>query len=74
MLLGILFKGQNLAYMVGLAFALAACANFKPLSSQERGLERGYILFIELTLFYERQSLLDSIPSLRLGTRDEETR
>ncbi len=28
MLLGILFKGQNVAYMVGLAFAIAASANF----------------------------------------------
>ena len=26
--LGILFKGQNVAYMVGLAFAIAASANF----------------------------------------------
>ncbi|MEH2083790.1 MAG: sodium/solute symporter [Nostoc sp.] len=30
-LLGILFKGQNVAYMVGLAFALAASANFPAL-------------------------------------------
>jgi cation/acetate symporter len=30
-LLGILFKGQNVAYMVGLAFAVAASANFPPL-------------------------------------------
>jgi cation/acetate symporter len=29
--LGILFKGQNVAYMVGLAFAVAASANFPPL-------------------------------------------
>jgi hypothetical protein len=28
---GILFKGQNVAYMVGLAFAVAANANFPPL-------------------------------------------
>ena len=30
-LLGILFKGQNVAFMVGLAFAIAASANFPPL-------------------------------------------
>lgn len=30
-LLGILFKGQNVAYMVGLAFAIAASANFPAL-------------------------------------------
>ena len=29
--LGILFKGQNVAFMVGLAFAVAASANFPPL-------------------------------------------
>ena len=31
MLLGITFKGQNVAYMVGLAFAIAASANFPAL-------------------------------------------
>ncbi|HMK50086.1 MAG TPA: hypothetical protein VK435_08535, partial [Thermodesulfovibrionales bacterium] len=31
MLLGILFKGQNVAFMVGLAFAVAASANFPAL-------------------------------------------
>lgn len=31
MILGILFKGQNVAYMVGLAFAIAASANFPAL-------------------------------------------
>jgi cation/acetate symporter len=30
-LLGILFKGQNVAFMVGLTFAIAASANFPPL-------------------------------------------
>jgi cation/acetate symporter len=30
-LLGIAFKGQNVAYMVGLAFAIAASANFPAL-------------------------------------------
>ncbi|MCC7010004.1 MAG: cation/acetate symporter ActP [Acidobacteria bacterium] len=30
-LLGILFKGQNVAFMVGLAFAVACSANFPPL-------------------------------------------
>jgi cation/acetate symporter len=30
-LLGILFKGQNVAFMVGLAFAVAASANFPAL-------------------------------------------
>jgi cation/acetate symporter len=30
-LLGILFKGQNVAFMVGLAFAIAASGNFPPL-------------------------------------------
>jgi cation/acetate symporter len=30
-ILGILFKGQNVAFMVGLAFAVAASANFPPL-------------------------------------------
>ena len=29
--LGIAFKGQNVAFMVGLAFAIAASANFPPL-------------------------------------------
>jgi cation/acetate symporter len=29
--LGITFKGQNVAYMVGLAFAIAASANFPAL-------------------------------------------
>ena len=29
--LGILFRGQNVAFMVGLAFAMAASANFPPL-------------------------------------------
>lgn len=31
MILGIIFKGQNVAYMVGLAFAIAASANFPAL-------------------------------------------
>ena len=31
MVLGILFKGQNVAFMVGLAFAIAASANFPAL-------------------------------------------
>ena len=31
MILGIIFKGQNVAYMVGLAFAIAASANFPTL-------------------------------------------
>ena len=31
MILGIVFKGQNVAYMVGLAFAIAASANFPAL-------------------------------------------
>jgi cation/acetate symporter len=31
MILGIIFKGQNVAYMVGLAFAIAASANFPSL-------------------------------------------
>ena len=30
-LLGIVFKGQNVAFMVGLAFAIACSANFPPL-------------------------------------------
>ena len=30
-LLGIVFKGQNVAFMVGLAFAIAGSANFPPL-------------------------------------------
>src|SRR5690606_12664209 len=30
-ILGIVFKGQNVAFMVGLAFAVAASANFPPL-------------------------------------------
>lgn len=28
MILGILFEKQNVAFMVGLAFSVAACANF----------------------------------------------
>ncbi len=35
--LGIAFKGQNVAYMVGLAFAIAASANFPHSSSQSSG-------------------------------------
>ena len=31
MVLGIVFKGQNVAFMVGLAFAIAASANFPAL-------------------------------------------
>jgi len=31
MILGIVFKGQNVAFMVGLAFAVAASANFPAL-------------------------------------------
>ena len=31
MLLGLAFKGQNVAFMVGLTFAVAASANFPPL-------------------------------------------
>ena len=31
MLLGIAFKGQNVAFMVGLAFAIASSANFPAL-------------------------------------------
>jgi cation/acetate symporter len=30
-LLGVVFKGQNVAFMVGLAFAIACSANFPPL-------------------------------------------
>jgi cation/acetate symporter len=35
--LGIVFKGQNVAYMVGLAFAIAASANFPVLSMFWKG-------------------------------------
>ena len=48
-LLGIAFKGQNVAFMVGLTFAVAASANFPPLllsivwrrfNTDRRGLRR----------------------------------
>jgi cation/acetate symporter len=51
-LLGILFKGQNVAFMVGLAFAIAASANFPALL---------------LTIFWKRYTTAGAVTSIVLG-------
>jgi cation/acetate symporter len=52
-LLGIAFKGQNVAYMVGLAFAIAASANFPALV---------------LSIFWKRLTTAGAVSSMILGT------
>lgn len=52
-LLGILFKGQNVAFMVSLAFAIAASANFPALL---------------LSIFWRRCTTLGVVTSMLVGT------
>jgi len=52
-LLGITFKGQNVAFMVGLAFAIAASANFPALV---------------LSIFWKRCSTAGAVASMVTGT------
>jgi cation/acetate symporter len=52
-LLGITFKGQNVAFMVGLAFAIAASANFPALV---------------LSMFWRRCSTTGAVASMLTGT------
>jgi cation/acetate symporter len=52
-LLGITFKGQNVAFMVGLAFAIAASANFPALV---------------LSMFWRRCSTAGAVASMLTGT------
>jgi cation/acetate symporter len=52
-LLGITFKGQNVAYMVGLAFAIAASANFPALV---------------LSIFWRRLTTAGAVASMLTGT------
>src|SRR5688572_5691134 len=52
-LLGITFKGQNVAYMVGLAFAIAASANFPALV---------------LSIFWKRLTTAGAATSMVVGT------
>jgi cation/acetate symporter len=51
--LGISFKGQNVAYMVGLAFAIAASANFPALV---------------LSIFWKRLTTAGAVASMVVGT------
>jgi cation/acetate symporter len=51
--LGITFKGQNVAFMVGLAFAIAASANFPALV---------------LSIFWRRYTTAGAVTSMVLGT------
>jgi len=51
--LGVTFKGQNVAFMVGLAFAIAASANFPALV---------------LSIFWRRYSTSGAVTSMLLGT------
>jgi cation/acetate symporter len=51
--LGITFKGQNVAFMVGLAFAIAASANFPALV---------------LSIFWKRLSTAGAVGSMLVGT------
>ena len=51
--LGILFKGQNVAFMVGLAFAIAASANFPALV---------------LSIFWRRYTTAGAVASMVTGT------
>ena len=52
-LLGILFKGQNVAFMVGLAFAIAASGNFPALI---------------LSIFWRRATTLGIVTTMLVGT------
>ena len=51
--LGVAFKGQNVAFMVGLAFAIAASANFPALV---------------LSVFWRRTSTIGAASSMVVGT------
>lgn len=51
--LGILFKGQNVAFMVGLAFAIAASANFPPLV---------------MSIFWKKFTTAGAVASILTGT------
>ena len=51
-LLGIVFRGQNVAYMVGLAFAIAASANFPALV---------------LSIFWQRLTTAGAVSSMLVG-------
>jgi cation/acetate symporter len=51
--LGILFKGQNVAFMVGLAFAIAASGNFPALI---------------LSIFWRRATTLGIVTTMLVGT------
>ena len=51
--LGITFKGQNVAFMVGLAFAIAASANFPALV---------------LSIFWKRLTTAGAVASMAIGT------
>ena len=53
MTLGIAFKGQNVAFMVGLAFAIAASANFPALV---------------LSVFWRKTSTAGAASSMVIGT------
>lgn len=52
-ILGILFKGQNVAFMVGLAFAIAASANFPSLV---------------LSIFWKKYTTAGAVASILTGT------
>ncbi len=52
-LLGIAFRGQNVAYMVGLAFAIAASANFPALA---------------MSIFWRRLTTAGAVSSMVVGT------
>jgi len=52
-ILGILFKGQNVAFMVGLAFAIAASANFPPLV---------------MSIFWKKFTTAGAVASILTGT------
>jgi len=51
--LGVIFKGQNVAFMVGLAFAIAASANFPALV---------------LSIFWKRLTTTGAVASMLVGT------
>lgn len=52
-ILGILFKGQNVAFMVGLAFAIAASANFPSLV---------------MSIFWKKYTTAGAVASILTGT------
>ena len=62
--LGIAFKGQNVAYMVGLAFAIAASANFPALlmavfwrGFTTRGAQASMLIGTAINSLYRRQKI-----------------